>query len=297
MDRNIPVPYFQEVIKLFTSIILAWLAVLFTALSAVLFIAKRSGSKRLRRIFSRIHIGVGVLLIVAGVVHGVLAGNAQGATLSDMMVAPLLFTWNWGTACLAAAVMLAASYMVRKLLKKRWMKLHRVLTVVLIALVIVHVGDVGVQAFDRIVPVSYAEAAAEETPIETDEDSGMDTAALIDGANALFSGAALTDGVYEGSASGYSGEITVSVTVLDGRVTEIEVLSESDTPQYFCRAETVIDTILEEQTLAVDAVSGATYSSAGIVNAVNDALSAAVGSGALEVTEYTYTNRHGGRGH
>lgn len=277
---------------LLTSLLLAWLAVIFTAFSAVLYIVKRSGNRRLRRLFSRIHIAVGAGLIAAGVAHGVLAGNVFGAAFGDIMVAPLLLTWNWGTACLVASVLLALSYMLRKRLKKRWMKLHRVLTVAMIALVVLHVADVGVQLFDRLAPVAYAQAKAEDA-------LGAEAAMLSDDAAALFSGAALTDGVYQGSAMGYNGAITVSVAVLDGQVADIDILSEKETAAYFRRAETIIDTILDGQSLAVDAVSGATYTSAGIVNAVADALSAAVGTGTLELTEYTYTaksERHGRHG-
>ncbi len=287
--------------RLLTSIIFAWLAVLFAVLSAVLYLIKRSGNKRLRRIFSRIHITVGWGLIITGVIHGILAGNFADSTLSDMMVAPVLFTWNWGTISLIVAALLAVSFMLRKRLRKQWMRLHRVLTVVLIAVVVLHVADVGVQVFDRLVPVTYAEAEAvsadSDTDTETETDS--DTLALIDDTNALFSGATLIDGVYQGSATGYNGEITVSVAVSGGLVSDIEIVSENETPSYLNRAETVVNSILETQSLEVDAVSGATFSSAGIVNAVSDALSAAVSTGTLEVTEYeiTYTARHGRHGH
>lgn len=302
------------------SLILAWLAVLFTALTAVLYIIKRKGGKRLRRVFSRIHITVGVLLIVTSILHGVLAGNWAGATVSDMMVAPVLFTWNWGTLSLIATVLLAVSYMLRRRLKRRWMVLHRILTVALIALVVLHVSDVGIQLFDRLQPVSYAEtitveptetataatavttstpAAATAAPAaeETSAITAEETAALVADTNASFSGASLIDGVYQGSASGFQGTITVSVTVSGGAVTDITVVSENDTPSYFSRAESVIDTIVDEQSLEVDAVSGATYSSAGIVNAVSDALSSAVNDGTLAVTEFTYSDKHGGHGH
>lgn len=304
-------------IYLLTSIILAWLAVIFTVLSAILYVVKRSGNKQLRRAFSRIHITVGVLLIATGILHGILAGNMADATLEDMMIAPVLFTWNWGTLSLIAAVLLAVSYILRKVLKKRWMGLHRILTVALIALVVLHVSDVGIQLLDRLQPVSYAEAAVTDTTLQAEDDNlvtstylaastssvttvstSTESATLVEEANSLFSGAVLTDGVYQGSATGYNGDITVSVTVSGGLVTDIAILSESDTPSYFRRAETVVDTIIDEQSLEVDAVSGATYSSAGIVNAVSDALSTAVQDGTLSTTEFTYSqSKHGGHGH
>jgi uncharacterized protein with FMN-binding domain len=298
-----------------SSIILAWLAVLFTALSAVLYIMKRSGNRPLRRAFSKIHITVGVLLIVTGVVHGILAGNMADATVSDMAVAPVLFTLNWGTLSLIVAILLALSYMLRKRLKRQWMVVHRVLTVLMIALVVLHVSEVGIQLDDRLEAVSYAETitatetlsttattataaalAATATATTDTTASDSDTAdSYVDTANQMFSGATLIDGVYEGSAAGYNGDITVSVTVSGGLVTAIDIVDENETRSYLSRASSVVDTILDEQSLEVDAVSGATYSSAGIVNAVADALANAVDSGTLSVTTFTYSqSKHGG---
>lgn len=45
------------------------------------------------------------------------------------------------------------------------------------------------------------------------------------------------------------------------------------------KSKDIINTILNKQSLEVDAVTGATYSSKGIINAVSDALSKAVVSG------------------
>lgn len=94
---------------------------------------------------------------------------------------------------------------------------------------------------------------------------------------------ALTDGTYTGSARGYSGTTTVTVTVSGGKITAVNVDSHSDTTSYFNRSKAVIDRIIEKQSTDVDAVSGATYSSWGILNAVNDAL-----KGAIPSTEKTY---------
>lgn len=81
------------------------------------------------------------------------------------------------------------------------------------------------------------------------------------------------DGTYKGSASGYGGDITVSVTVKDKTITSIEILSApgEDEP-FFSRAKGLIDTILKKQSLDVDVVSGASYSSRGIIGAIKNAL-------------------------
>lgn len=82
----------------------------------------------------------------------------------------------------------------------------------------------------------------------------------------------LADGVYKGSATGYRGSVTVAVTILDKKIVSIDILSASDDEAFFNRAKGVIDRIIASQSLDVDAVSGATYSSNGIIGAVKNAL-------------------------
>ena len=82
----------------------------------------------------------------------------------------------------------------------------------------------------------------------------------------------IADGTYTGSAQGYSGTVTVSVKVENRTITAIDIISQSDTESYFERAKGVIRTILTNQTVNVDAVSGATFSSNGIIGAVKNAL-------------------------
>lgn len=86
------------------------------------------------------------------------------------------------------------------------------------------------------------------------------------------------DGIYEGEGTGFGGQITVSVTVEEGAITAIEVLSAGgEDPAYYALAESVLEEMLELQSAQVDTVSGATFSSGGIIAAVQDALGKAVG--------------------
>ena len=81
------------------------------------------------------------------------------------------------------------------------------------------------------------------------------------------------DGVYTGTAQGYRGEMTVEVTVRGGRITDITVVSARDDGKYLSSAKNgVIPAILSAQDTDVDTVSGATFSSRGIINAVGNAL-------------------------
>lgn len=109
--------------------------------------------------------------------------------------------------------------------------------------------------------------SVEETEIENTEE-----AAVLDGAFDL------ADGTYEGSANGFSGKIKVSVVIKNQTIRSINILSNSDDEAFFNRAkEGVTASILAKQSTDVDTVSGATYSSRGIINAVKDALSSSDG--------------------
>jgi len=86
-------------------------------------------------------------------------------------------------------------------------------------------------------------------------------------------GNTFTDGTYSGSGTGFRGATKVSVIVSGGKISDIEVISYQDDNQFFNRAKsTVISEILKNQSVDVTAVSGATFSSKGIMEAVANAL-------------------------
>lgn len=100
------------------------------------------------------------------------------------------------------------------------------------------------------------------------------------------------DGTYQGSGTGFGGTITVQVTISGGKIASIDILSASgETPSYFASAQGVIDRMISGQTPNVDAVSGATYSSNGIIQAVQNALSKAGNDSAAVSTTPTPTAR------
>lgn len=109
---------------------------------------------------------------------------------------------------------------------------------------------------DTLTQESQADADAAETEnTEEPEDGG------------------LKDGSYEGTAEGFGGPITVSVEIADGEMTAVEILSaDGEDGTFLNMGKEVIDRILSEQSTEVDAVSGATFSSTGIKNAVQAAL-------------------------
>ena len=363
------------------SLVLAWFAAFFMIVTILKFVARKFGNDETNKFFRKIHKQIGIAMVVAGLLHGIFAGNPSWSTLGDFAVAPILFTFNWGTVLLLLSIALGVTFVLRKKLKKHWMTAHRVLTIVAMIVFVLHLLDVGIQLPDRIAEAfnsrnNETELAVidkkednnvtddtngktddtnvntDDTNVNTDdtngktdgssnasdktdgqsnedssqdnikdssqENSGQDTLkeSENDGtdnsntesngqtdeekndnvqSNILFSGAVLKDGTYTGQADGYNGTIEVSVVVEGGSVTSIIVTSERDTPQFFSRAENVLDSILSAQSLEVDAVTGATFSSAGLINAVDNALQSAVIEGTLSKTEIDTTNvrRHG----
>lgn len=148
---------------------------------------------------------------------------------------------------------------------------------------VVGIGAV-VSLSDYTAPVYGSESEDELTETETIiESAGMESveeteventeaAVVLDGAFDL------ADGTYEGSANGFSGKIKVSVVIKNQTIRSINILSNSDDEAFFNRAkEGVTASILAKQSTDVDTVSGATYSSRGIINAVKDALSSSDG--------------------
>lgn len=88
------------------------------------------------------------------------------------------------------------------------------------------------------------------------------------------------DGTYEGSGTGFGGTIRVRVTISGGKIAAIDILEASgETASYFASAQGVISRMIAGNTPNVDAVSGATYSSNGIIQAVQNALSQAAADG------------------
>ena len=88
------------------------------------------------------------------------------------------------------------------------------------------------------------------------------------------------DGTYTGSGTGFSGLITVQVVIEGGKITDITIVSTTDDSPYIDNASALLKTIIATQSTNVDTVSGATYSSVGLISAVRDALQKAGGSSA-----------------
>ena len=82
-----------------------------------------------------------------------------------------------------------------------------------------------------------------------------------------------TPGVYEGSGRGYRGPIQVSLQVSPAGIEDIAIISHNDSifPGLVAMEE-LLELVLDTGTADLDAVSGATFSSRGFLEAVEDAL-------------------------
>ncbi len=84
------------------------------------------------------------------------------------------------------------------------------------------------------------------------------------------------DGKYQGKGIGFGGKIVVEVSVCNGEIDDVEIISaKKETPDYVEMMNALIEKIVDAQGTEVDVVSGATFSSNGVLDAVDDALSKA----------------------
>ena len=142
----------------------------------------------------------------------------------------------------------------------------------------------GVLSFVVAVAVTAAMAYSAVTVVEKNNAAKEKAAKEAQAIGSEVSTEGLKDGEYEGTATGYGGPLTVRITVKGGKLTDIKVVSQTETPEYFNRAKAVIGKILSSGNVNVDSVSGATISSNAIKKAVADALSKAGSKQQAKVT-------------
>ena len=118
--------------------------------------------------------------------------------------------------------------------------------------------------------IAQAQSEAKENAVKEDagEADSTDAEEESDDSENVYK-----DGTYTGSAQGFGGAITVQVTLSNDEITDIQVTSApGEDSAYLSQGEGVISSIISAQSTDVDTVSGATFSSTGIINAVVDAL-------------------------
>lgn len=85
--------------------------------------------------------------------------------------------------------------------------------------------------------------------------------------------ASLKDGEYKAQSQGHNGPVDLEVTVADGKISEVNVASHAETPGLGDTAmEKIIGTMVENNSVNVETVAGATFSSNAVINGVKTAL-------------------------
>lgn len=142
-------------------------------------------------------------------------------------------------------------------------------------------ADLALNRAGGNVPVAAVSQSDQVSAGGTDSAASQSGQASAGGTDSAASQAQVSgqykDGTYQGSGSGFRGGTTaVTVVVSGGKITAIDVNSNEDTPSFFNAAYTKVSSeIISSQSAEVDAVSGATYSSKGIMSAVANALQTA----------------------
>ncbi|MBU3182927.1 FMN-binding protein [Clostridium psychrophilum] len=127
-----------------------------------------------------------------------------------------------------------------------------------------------------VAPSNSTTTASSTAPTSAATASNTDNA-NTSGSSTTSAKSSYKDGTYTGTGSGFRGGTTeMSVTIKDNKITNVTTVSNQDTPDFYQRAESSVPSqIVSAQSTTVDTVSGATYSSNGIIDAVKAALSQA----------------------
>ncbi len=231
----------------------------------------------LNKVLRKHHKTLGIILVITGLVHGIYSSDS-------------VLSFNWGTVCWVLSLLLGLNWMLRKKLKtkKVWIYYHRILTVIFLLTMIIHIAVVkGVfnsnsEEYQQSVSISenvdtddltskidddYVarennnEEITDETDNNNEDITGVDDSSLY------------KDGIYYGVANGYRPNLNVEVVIEDGMIKSVEVTDNNETPKFLDKVVPYLtDEIVQTQSTDVDAVSRATMSSNGIIEATNEAL-------------------------
>lgn len=158
-------------------------------------------------------------------------------------------------------------------------------TAVLAVCIAVSLGDYTAPVLSLDAVGESAEKSTETSTTEKRRErktAAVTTKAPAPAVEKLSESGTYKDGTYTGTGTGFSGTITVQVVIEDGKIKDITILSATDDSPYLQNASALLKQIVALQSTNVDIVSGATYSSVGLISAVRDALQKAGGSSASD---------------
>ena len=201
------------------------------------FFTKRIPMKKLDRFMAKIHSKLGFLLIIVLLIHLI-----QSFSLFDSRP---IYIYILGVILVICIIVAAASYYFRKQLGNKWIKVHRIFALITVILVVCHIGSClySVTSYQKVVNnIVISEIDVTHIP----------------------------DGIYEGEYDVIYIYAKVEVTVKHGKIADINILEHRN--ERGGPAEKITTSIINEQKIDVDAVSGATNSSRVIKKAVENAL-------------------------
>lgn len=145
------------------------------------------------------------------------------------------------------------------------MNLKKIFLPVFLALTILLCGCSGESSSSADKPSAAGATTPAEPTIVADDTSIADETKT----NTIYK-----DGEYTASATGYSGGLKVKVVIEDDKIKSVEIISHNEVgKQYYEEAiEKIPQAIVLAQSTEVDAITGATKTSKGIIKAVNKVL-------------------------
>ena len=226
--------------RIFAAVLSLVMIVLLIPLTVTSFmvIRKKMNPKKWKSLQRLSYIFYGLLFIHISMIFSISIAKGHLSTLFDLSVYVIIYI----------------AYLICRAKKYEKQRVLCILFIVLICALYIPIALVG-----------FKGSKTQKENVTTSESAGTNAS----------SDAAYKDGTYEGSATGYSGQMTVSVTVSCCKISEINIVDTGDDEEYLIDAKDVIPQIIEKQSTEVDAVSGATHSSKGIINAVAKALESA----------------------
>lgn len=272
----------------YANLFLAWVTVILGVFCTVIWALRLIHKKwyprqknalyRMNRQLRHPHKWLGITMVITGGIHGILSTDP-------------LIGWNLGTLCWTLCILAGITYLFRKRLHDpSWMVWHCIVTVLLVCVLAAHIIHTGIQIDDVL--WKKGDDAVEDTDFESmiddfnqehmedqtaDAADNEETADTEETPSATAAASTWGDGIYIGEGTGYNPGLRAQVTIEDGMIMDIEVIEHNERGERFWGQPVglIPQRITDAQSTDVDTVTGATMTSKGIIEAVEDALAKA----------------------
>lgn len=232
------------------------------------------------------HIALGKVVLATALIHGL-------SSTVDVL------SLNYGTYVFVVMVLLGVTFDLKKQLKpfKGFMFYHRILTLAMVILLVLHLLDVGIMGpsnfingaklslglFDESTIGEMVNEPIEDSKVESETETKEVAEEVIEEVIELNNGRLYSDGTYTGVATGFSEGLTVEVVIKDNQIISVVIVEHFEMNENFwgIPVQLIPELIIEAQDPLVDSVSGASMTSIGIMNATINALEEAIIEGDL----------------